>query len=162
MPSDGDRLAGRLLDIVENIDKSRAFCAGYDFARFGADDRTFYAVVRALEIVSEAARHIPEEIAAQYPNIAWRQIQGRGQCLPSRLQGHRSADGLGYGSASPFRIARGGGGGGSPPGPRRSSAGRALTRRVMRLDAASRLPLPCPQRRQAAFPARNPPVPPNP
>lgn len=78
MLSDDDRLAGRLLDIVRNIDKSRDFCAGYDYARFQADDRTYYAVVRALEIISEACRHVPAAIMERHGHIAWHRIKAAG------------------------------------------------------------------------------------
>jgi len=40
-----------------------------DFALFAADRKTLYAVVRALEIVSEASRRLPPEIQSQHPEI---------------------------------------------------------------------------------------------
>jgi uncharacterized protein with HEPN domain len=36
---------------------------------------------RCIEIVSEATRHIPEEIKANYPHIPWPQIAGIGNVL---------------------------------------------------------------------------------
>ncbi len=44
-----------LTDIQISAIKARAFVAGMDFAAFAADDKTIYAVVRALEIIGEAA-----------------------------------------------------------------------------------------------------------
>ena len=41
---------------------------------FLADTKTYDAVVRNLEIVGEAARHIPEEVARMTPVIDWRRI----------------------------------------------------------------------------------------
>ena len=46
--------------------------------QFAEDQKTNYAVVRALEIVSEASRHIPDEIKARHPTIAWRAIRDAG------------------------------------------------------------------------------------
>ena len=44
--------AQRLRDIVENIDAIDAFTAQMEFAAFVEDRKTVYAVVRALEILS--------------------------------------------------------------------------------------------------------------
>lgn len=54
--------AQRLRDIADNIDAIEAFTAQMDFAAFAADRKTVYAVVRALEIVSEASRRLPTEL----------------------------------------------------------------------------------------------------
>lgn len=34
--------------------------------------KTIYAVIRAVEIIGEATRNIPEEIRTKYPEIPWR------------------------------------------------------------------------------------------
>ena len=38
-------------------------------------------VERCIEIVSEATRHIPDEIKGRYPHIPWPQIAGIGNVL---------------------------------------------------------------------------------
>jgi uncharacterized protein with HEPN domain len=38
--------------------------------------RKVFAVVRALEVIGEAARHIPKSLQAKYPRVPWRQITG--------------------------------------------------------------------------------------
>jgi uncharacterized protein with HEPN domain len=43
---------------------------------FEADERTSYAVIRALEVAGEAARHIPEEITQGYPKVPWGDMIG--------------------------------------------------------------------------------------
>ena len=40
------------------------------------DERTLLAVVRALEVVGEAAKHIPRDFRDRYPHIAWRGMTG--------------------------------------------------------------------------------------
>ena len=50
--------AQRIRDIVDNIDAIEVFTAGMEFEAFAADRKTVYAVVRALEIVSEASRRL--------------------------------------------------------------------------------------------------------
>ena len=48
------------------------------FERF-RDDRLFlYAVTRALEIISEAARRLPAELRDRHPELPWRAIMGIG------------------------------------------------------------------------------------
>lgn len=50
------------------------FCQGVDEDAFVEDKRLVFAVVRALEVVGEAARAIPEEVRAMVPEVPWRQI----------------------------------------------------------------------------------------
>ncbi len=69
MPS--KKPAQRLRDILENIDAILLFASGMDYAAFAGDRKTVYAVIRALEIVSEASRRLPEELKARHPRIDW-------------------------------------------------------------------------------------------
>lgn len=39
------------------------------------------AVERGLEIISEASRHLPESLKAQYPEIPWQKVAGIGNVL---------------------------------------------------------------------------------
>jgi len=48
-----------LADIIENVDAIHGFIAKLDLRAFRADRKTVYAVVRALEIISEASRRLP-------------------------------------------------------------------------------------------------------
>ena len=59
--------AQRLRDIVDNIDAIEVFTAGMELEAFAADRKTVYAVVRALEIVSEASRRLPSETQGPAP-----------------------------------------------------------------------------------------------
>ena len=57
MPSDNGREA--LAHIRYYDELIGRFVEGYDFPRFADDPRTFHAVTRCLEIISEASRRIP-------------------------------------------------------------------------------------------------------
>jgi uncharacterized protein with HEPN domain len=45
-----------------------------DFPAFAAERRTTLAVVRALEIIGEAARHVPAGIRRRNPEVAWQDM----------------------------------------------------------------------------------------
>jgi uncharacterized protein with HEPN domain len=57
---------------------SRSFIAGLSLADFQADLRTSYAIVRCLEIISEASRRLPPEIKARHSEIEWIDVAGAG------------------------------------------------------------------------------------
>jgi uncharacterized protein with HEPN domain len=67
-----------LQDIAENIQLARSFVTGLSFNEFQADRRTVYAVIRWLEIVSEASRRLPVALKARHPEIPWEDIAGAG------------------------------------------------------------------------------------
>jgi uncharacterized protein with HEPN domain len=45
---------------------------------------------RAIEIISEASRHIPDEVKARYPDVEWRSIAGIGNVLRHEYAGIQS------------------------------------------------------------------------
>jgi uncharacterized protein with HEPN domain len=65
-------------DIRYFIDLIGSFLEGYDYQRFSNDLRTFHAITRCLEIISEASRRVPEDIKARHPTIQWRQMAAAG------------------------------------------------------------------------------------
>lgn len=67
-----------LSDILFNIDLAHSFAQGFDYERFLTDTRTFYAITRCLEIISEASRRLSPEIQGRHPDIPWRKVSGSG------------------------------------------------------------------------------------
>ena len=63
-------------DMLIALEKVLRFTQGVDLAHFVDDERTFDAVVRNLEIIGEAAKHIPAAVQARYPDVEWRSIAG--------------------------------------------------------------------------------------
>jgi uncharacterized protein with HEPN domain len=65
-----------LPDILEAIAAAQQFTAGMDFETFEADQKTVFAVTRAIEIVGEATKNIPPTLRDQYRHIPWKSIAG--------------------------------------------------------------------------------------
>ena len=66
----------RLQDILESIEWIESHIDGYDFETFAADRKTIDAVTRCLEVLGEAAKHLPDALTTQYPEVPWRAICG--------------------------------------------------------------------------------------
>jgi len=67
-----------LEDILENILLANSFVKNFNYLSFFMDKRTVYAVIRALEIISEAVRRLPEEVCTRHPHVPWAGIKGAG------------------------------------------------------------------------------------
>lgn len=63
-------------DILEAIDKIEVFIDGIDFEQFQADDKTSSAVLRKLEIIGEAVKHLPDKVKENYKGIPWKEMAG--------------------------------------------------------------------------------------
>ena len=70
--------AQRLRDIIDNVDAINAFAGELDLEAFRADRKTVYAVVRALEIIPEASRPLPDDLLHRHPEN-WAAIAGSGK-----------------------------------------------------------------------------------
>jgi len=65
-----------LNDILDAIEKIGNFTEGMKCSTFESDEKTIYAVIRALEIIGEATKHIPEDIRDNNPSIPWKEMAG--------------------------------------------------------------------------------------
>jgi len=63
-------------DILDAMDKAEILVEGFSYSEFETDFRTNFAVVRALEIVGEAAKRLPTSLREEYPEIPWRGMAG--------------------------------------------------------------------------------------
>jgi uncharacterized protein with HEPN domain len=79
-----------LAEILEAIDGIETHTAGKSLADFQRDWLLRLAVQRALEIISEASRHLPDELLNHAPDIPWKKIRGIGNIL--RHEYHKIAD----------------------------------------------------------------------
>lgn len=79
--------AQRLRDILDNIKAIVTFTAGMDFAEFARDLKTVYAVTRALEIISEASRRLPDELKSRHLEIDWAAVAAAGNVYRHEYEG---------------------------------------------------------------------------
>jgi uncharacterized protein with HEPN domain len=93
MLSDTERDA--LEDIRDEIARAMRFVAGLDLDGFLADDKTFYAATRCLEIISEASRRLPPAFKERFPEIPWKQVAGSGSIYRHNYENVRGASSLG-------------------------------------------------------------------
>ena len=71
----------RLEDIRDAIVAAETFTAGRSYADYRGDRMLKLALERNIEIISEASRHIPEDLRAQHPDIPWRKVRDIGNVL---------------------------------------------------------------------------------
>jgi uncharacterized protein with HEPN domain len=76
MPSKDPKISFN--EIKKNIELARQFVADLSLDDFLNDRKTFYAVIRALEVISEASRRLPESFKEKHPEIPWKDIAGAG------------------------------------------------------------------------------------
>ena len=65
-----------LADMLEAIEKIERYTHGLSRKDLWQDDLVADAVVRNLEVIGEAARHVPEALRAAHPEIDWRRVVG--------------------------------------------------------------------------------------
>jgi len=65
-----------LHDIKEAVEKIEAFTKGFTFEEFVKDTKTVDAVIRNLEIIEEAAKHIPKRVKEKHHDIDWKAMAG--------------------------------------------------------------------------------------
>lgn len=76
--------------MLENLRLAREFTGSLSSAaELAADRKTLYAVIRALEIVGEAAKRVPQEIRDRAPRVPWVAMSGMRDRL---IHGYREVD----------------------------------------------------------------------
>lgn len=79
MPS--NKPARRLEDIIENAQAIERYVAGMDVTAFEKDQKTYDAVERCLERISEAAAKLGDLAPSLMPDQPWQEIRALGNRL---------------------------------------------------------------------------------
>ena len=79
-------------EILEAVDGIQKATEGKSLEEFSQDWLVRHGVQRGLEIISEASRHLPDDLLAAAPEIPWSRIRGIGNIL--RHEYHKIADAI--------------------------------------------------------------------
>ena len=69
-------LADSLQDILEAIGAIERFTAEVNLENFVQNEEKCFAVEKALEIIGEAVKNIPDSVRRDYPKMPWKKIAG--------------------------------------------------------------------------------------
>jgi uncharacterized protein with HEPN domain len=61
-------------DMAAFCDKVSVYAQGLDRGSFAADAMRYDAILRNLELIGEAATHVPNDVRATAPDIPWRMV----------------------------------------------------------------------------------------
>jgi len=65
-----------LEDALNAMAKAELFIADMTYEEFIKDEKTIFAVIRAIEVIGEALKHVPSELRQKFSDIPWRDITG--------------------------------------------------------------------------------------
>jgi uncharacterized protein with HEPN domain len=94
-------------DILETIERVQSKMAGKTFVEFEADWEFRFVIQRAIEIISEATRRIPDELKAMRPEIRRSQYRGYRQRAQARIPYDIEQGGLGRGASGACSLESG-------------------------------------------------------
>ena len=63
-----------LQDMLESTVKGISFIENMSYQDFSSDEKTQYAIIRAIEVIGEASTKIPKEIKSKFSQIPWREV----------------------------------------------------------------------------------------
>ncbi len=73
-----EKESGYLKDVLRNIELAERFARGLSYEGLRDDLLALYAVIRSLEIISEASRRLSDELKARHPDIRWKEMAAAG------------------------------------------------------------------------------------
>jgi uncharacterized protein with HEPN domain len=73
-----ERESGALRDMLRHIDLAEQFAHGHSYESLRDNLQALYAVIRSLEIISEASRRLSNELKARHTGIPWREMAAAG------------------------------------------------------------------------------------
>jgi len=65
-----------LQDILSMIEKVEEFTEDLFLEEFEESEMVHFAVIRALEVMGEAAKQVPTEVKRRYPEVPWSRMAG--------------------------------------------------------------------------------------
>lgn len=65
-----------LCDILEYVERAGRFMEGVDLGALRQNEEKVLAVIRALEVIGEAAKRVPQSLRSRYPDVPWADMIG--------------------------------------------------------------------------------------
>ncbi len=81
-------LVPRLTDMIEAIERVRGIVGAVSLEAFEEDWQRQWMVQRGVEILSEASRHLTDELKSRHRNIPWTKVAGIGNVLRHGYEKH--------------------------------------------------------------------------
>ena len=63
-------------DMLNYCESALSFISGLNYSSFIKDEKSIFAVIRAIEVIGEASKKVPKSIKEKYFKIPWREIAG--------------------------------------------------------------------------------------
>ncbi len=63
-----------LKDMIDSSSKGINFISNMTYDEFIKDEKTQYALIRAIEVIGEASTKIPKNIKDKFSEIPWREV----------------------------------------------------------------------------------------
>ncbi len=82
----GRSLAPRLTDIIEAIERIHGVLESITLEAFETDWQRQWLVERGIEVISEASRHLTDDMKARHPEIPWQKVAGIGNVLRHKYE----------------------------------------------------------------------------
>ena len=80
-------------DMIDFSEAVLSYTAGMDQTECVADRRTYCATLHSLQLIAEAATHVPTAVRDMHPEVRRREISGQGH-QPPRRRGHEGLPGV--------------------------------------------------------------------
>jgi len=84
MPSERD--GATLREMLRHIELAEKFAQGRNYKSLHGDPMPLFAIVRCLEIISEASRRLSDELKARHSHIPWREMAAAGNFYRHRYE----------------------------------------------------------------------------
>ena len=82
-------IVARIQDMLETIDELGRATAGKTFEDFQRDWLLRKGAERGVEIISEASRHLPDDLKARHPYPRWRDVPASATSCGTNITGSR-------------------------------------------------------------------------
>jgi uncharacterized protein with HEPN domain len=73
-----EKESGALRDMLRHIDLAEQFAHGHHYESLRDSLQALYAVIRSLEVISEASRRSSGELKSRHTGIPWREMAAAG------------------------------------------------------------------------------------